>query len=53
MTTLCSLVKQLSSIGSMLTSGEVPILINGKPLSIKEISLKGEGGDYYVEIKTK
>ena len=53
MTTLGSFLKKLSSIGSMLTSGEVPLLINGKPLNIKEISLKGEGGDYYVDIKTK
>ena len=51
--TINGLIKRCSTISAMLSTGDIPVTLNGKSFEIKEILLKGEMGAYHVEIKTK
>lgn len=36
----------------MLTSGDIPVTMNGKPIEITDVTLEGENGNYSCDIKT-
>jgi hypothetical protein len=37
----------------MLTSGDIPVTINGKSVEITDVTLEGSNGNYWCDIKTK
>lgn len=50
--TLNDLIKKGQRISWMLTSGDIPLTMNGEPIEITDITLEGENGNYRADIKT-
>ena len=48
--TVNQLINLLQASVSVLSSGDVPVKIDGKPLDA-EVYLAGNGGDYYVDLE--
>ena len=48
--TVNELINILQACASALSSGDVPVMMNGKPLDVAPY-LEGNDGDYYVELK--
>ena len=44
------LIKGLRDISARLTSGDIPIKVNGKEISSIDVTLEGENGDYWCNI---
>ena len=49
--TLNGLLKKGQKISWMLTSGDIPITMNGEPIEIVDITLEGSNGNYWADIK--
>ena len=49
--TLNELLKKGQKISWMLTSGDIPLTLNGEPIEIYDITLEGENGNYWADIK--
>ncbi len=46
------LILSLRDVVYMLTSGDIPVTMNGKPIEITDVTLEGENGNYSCDIKT-
>lgn len=44
-------VEKLTNVSRLLTSGSIPVTINGKRVKILEPTLEGENGDYWCNIQ--
>lgn len=51
--TLNDLIKKGQRISWMLTSGDIPLTMNGEPIEIVDIILKGENGNYWADMKVE
>lgn len=49
--TLNELINKARQISWMLTSGDIPLTLNGEPIDIVDITLEGENGNYHADIK--
>ena len=49
--TLNELLKKGQKISWMLTSGDIPLTMNGEPIEIYDITLEGENGNYWADMK--
>ena len=49
--TLNELVNKGVNISRMLSSGDIPLKLNGEPIEIVDITLEGENGNYWADIK--
>ena len=49
--TLNDLLKKGREVSCMLTSGDIPLTINGEPIEIVDITLEGENGNYWADMK--
>ena len=49
--TLNELIKNGIQISRCLTSGDIPLTMNGEPIEITDITLEGENGNYWADIK--
>lgn len=49
--TLNELLKKGRQVSWMLTSGDIPLTMNGQPIEIYDITLEGENGNYWADIK--
>ena len=49
--TLNELMNKGLSISRRLTSGSIPVTVNGKPIEIVDITLEGENGNYWADMK--
>lgn len=49
--TLNELIKKSKQISWMLTSGDIPLTMNGQPIETYDITLEGENGNYHADIK--
>lgn len=48
--TLNELLKKVQKISWMLTSGDIPLTMNGQPVEIYDITLEGSNGNYHADI---
>ena len=48
--TLNELLKKGKEISWMLTSGDIPLTMNGEPIDV-DITLEGENGNYWADLK--
>ena len=51
--TLNELIKKGQRISWMLTSGDIPLTMNGEPIEITDITLEGENGNYWADMKVE
>lgn len=49
--TLNELIKKGRKISWLLTSGDIPLTMNGQQIEIYDITLEGENGNYWADIK--
>ena len=49
--TLNELLKKGQKISWMLTSGDIPLTMNGEPIEIVGITLEGDNGNYWADMK--
>lgn len=49
--TLNGLLNKCRKISWMLTSGDIPLKMNGEPVEIYDVTLEGENGNYWADIK--
>ena len=49
--TLNELLNKGISISRRLTSGDIPLTMNGEPIEIVDITLEGENGNYWADLK--
>ena len=49
--TLNGLINKARQVSWLLTSGDIPLTMNGEPIEIVDITIEGENGDYYADIK--
>ena len=49
--TLNGLIKKGREISWMLTSGDIPLTMNGEPVEIVDITLEGSNGNYWADMK--
>ena len=49
--TLNELLKKAKHVSWLLTSGDIPVTMNGEPIDIYDITLEGSNGDYHADIK--
>ena len=49
--TLNDLIKKGQKVSWMLTSGDIPLTMNGEPIEITDITLEGSNGNYWADIK--
>lgn len=49
--TLNEFLKKGQKISWLLTSGDIPLTLNGEPIEIYDITLEGENGNYWADIK--
>lgn len=49
--TLNELLKKGQKISWMLTSGDIPLTMNGEPVEIIDITLEGSNGNYWADMK--
>ena len=49
--TLNELLNKGRKISWMLTSGDIPVTMNGRPVEIYDITLEGSNGNYWADIK--
>ena len=49
--TLNELLNKGKEISWMLTSGDIPLTMNGEPIEIVDITLEGENGNYWADLK--
>ena len=49
--TFNSLIKKATFVSRQLTSGDIPLTLNGEPIDIVDITLEGEQGNYHADIK--
>ena len=49
--TLNGLINKARQISWLLTSGDIPLTMNGQPIEIYDITLEGENGNYWADIK--
>ena len=49
--TLNGLINKARQISWMLTSGDIPLTMNGEPIEIVDITLEGEDGNYWADMK--
>lgn len=49
--TLNGLINRTMEISRMLSSGDIPLKLNGEPIEIVDITLEGENGNYWADIK--
>ena len=50
---LNELILKCRAVSGMLSTGNIPVTLNGKPIEITDVSLEGENGNYHADIKTK
>ena len=51
--TLNDLIKKGQRISWMLTSGDIPLTMNGEPIEITDITLEGSNGNYWADMKVE
>ena len=49
--TLNELIAKAQHVSWLLTSGDIPVTMNGEPIEIYDITLEGSNGNYYADIK--
>ena len=49
--TLNQLITKARQVSWLLTSGDIPITMNGEPIEIVDITLEGSQGNYHADIK--
>lgn len=49
--TLNDLLKRGREVSWMLTSGDIPLTMNGEPIEIVDITLEGDNGNYWADMK--
>lgn len=49
--TVNGLFARLRNVILMLTSGDIPVTVNGRPVEITSVSLEGSDGEYRCDIK--
>ena len=49
--TLNGLINKARQVSWLLTSGDIPLTMNGEPIEIVDITLEGEQGNYHADIK--
>ena len=49
--TLNGLINKAKQVSWMITSGDIPITMNGEPIEILDITLEGSNGNYWADIK--
>lgn len=49
--TLNDLIRKCRSVSYKLTSGDIPITMNGQPIEITDVTLEGDNGNYWADIK--
>ena len=49
--TLNELLKKCRQISWMLTSGDIPLTMNGESIEIVDITLEGHNGNYWADMK--
>ena len=49
--TLNGLINRTMEISRMLSFGDIPLKLNGEPIEIVDITLEGENGNYWADIK--
>lgn len=51
--TLNDLIKKGQRISWMLSSGDIPLTMNGEPIEITDITLEGSNGNYWADMKVE
>ena len=49
--TLNELIKKANQVSWILTSGDIPLTMNGQPIEIYDITLEGSNGNYWANLK--
>ena len=51
--TLNDLIKKGQKVSWMLTTGDIPLTMNGEPVEIVDITLEGSNGNYWADMKVE
>ena len=49
--TLNELLEKGKKVSWLLTSGDIPLTMNGEPIEIVDITLEGSNGNYWADMK--